>query len=553
MENPSSLNAREHELPIVTADYKTAALFEHRGNKPIEALPLPMSDEELFPLLAKYPHFDPVERQLPTHLRQQCVMRLRRYLDPMDEHFLLAQRIDAMLRDGYVNRNFVSTDFRRQLQQSYERLSGGELPAELQNEDLTALAMAVLGLSGMGKTRGILRILERRYPRVIYHPAYGQFQVVWIHLNATFDSSAKQLCVSFFIELDRLLGTTYQDDFKVLSKGTTTVQLMLRIAHLCRLHHIGIIALDEIQHLEGATVKVSERTMSFLVTFANIVGVPVLLMGTNKARNILQLDFRQARRSTGFGMLYWDRLQGDAWRAFAECLLRFQWTRNQAPLTDELLNTLWDLSQGVVDVAIKLIMVTQATAMVNGTEMITPAGLLAVAKKEFQLLEPMISAMRSNDIRRIAKFDDVSPLDVDGVLAKLMRGNGAALSAMRQKAALPVAENHLALSIMAALKSTGVGEDVAEGLARQVIASGEATDAVAGLKAALALLEPKAKRPPSARKGKRKEEDLEVWKDLKNDDLRFVYRESRMGGKSIHAGLIGSGYTGSAFLGASAQ
>ena len=62
-------------------------------------------------------------------------MRLRRYVDPMDEHFLLAQRVDAMLRDGYVNRNFVSPDYRRQLQQSYERVSGGELRIPLKMTD----------------------------------------------------------------------------------------------------------------------------------------------------------------------------------------------------------------------------------------------------------------------------------------------------------------------------------------------------------------------------------------------------------------------------------
>ena len=541
MENHSDAPCAEQALPIVSAVYRTADLVEHRGIKLIEALPAPLPDDALFSLLAKYPHYDPVECELPTHVRQQCVMRLRRYLDPMEEHIFLAQRIDTMLRDGYVNRDFASVEHRRRLQQSYETMSAGEIPPELKQEELTALAMAILGLSGMGKSRGVGRILERRYPQVIYHPDNGQFQVVWMRLNATFDNNAKQLCVSFFVELDKILGTTYVDDYKVLSKTTTTVQLMLRIAHLCKLHHIGIILIDEVQHLEGATVSVSERTMSFLVTFANIVSVPVLLMGTNKARNLLQLDFRQARRSTGFGMLYWDKLQGAAWRAFAEALLRFQWTRHRVEVTDELLDTLLDLSQGVVDVAIKLVMVAQISAMVDGSERLTAAGLRAVAKQEFQLLEPMIAAMRSNDIKRIAKFDDVSPLDVDGVLAKLMRGNRPAMNSMRQEAHPAEVENQVALRILASLKSTGIGEDVAEAVTREVLSTGQITDAMSGLEAAMALLKPKPKRPASAKRRGKKEVNLDSWKALEDDDLRHIYCDAQMNGQMVHAALVANG------------
>src|SRR5690625_7482495 len=41
----------------------------------------------------------------------------------------------------------------------------------------------------------------------------------------------------------------------------------------------------------------------------NIIGVPVMLIGTPKAREIFEADLRSARRGAGFGALFWDPME----------------------------------------------------------------------------------------------------------------------------------------------------------------------------------------------------------------------------------------------------
>lgn len=41
----------------------------------------------------------------------------------------------------------------------------------------------------------------------------------------------------------------------------------------------------------------------------NIIGVPVMLIGTPKAREIFEADLRSARRGAGFGAIFWDPIQ----------------------------------------------------------------------------------------------------------------------------------------------------------------------------------------------------------------------------------------------------
>ena len=38
----------------------------------------------------------------------------------------------------------------------------------------------------------------------------------------------------------------------------------------------------------------------------NTIGVPVMLIGTPKARDIFEADLRSARRGAGFGSIYWE-------------------------------------------------------------------------------------------------------------------------------------------------------------------------------------------------------------------------------------------------------
>jgi hypothetical protein len=112
---------------------------------------------------------------------------------------------------------------------------------------------------------------------------------------------------------------------------------MKRMEQIARLHCVGVLVIDEIQHLSLAKSGGSEKMLNFLVTLVNKIGIPVVLIGTTRAMSVLQSEFRQARRSSGHqGDLLWDRMKNDtSWDIFISTMWKNQWTRHVVPLSDE--------------------------------------------------------------------------------------------------------------------------------------------------------------------------------------------------------------------------
>src|SRR5690606_18051554 len=98
------------------------------------------------------------------------------------------------------------------------------------------------------------------------------------------------LCINFFQQIDRLLGTNYES--KYVGSRTSADVLMGYIPMIANLHGLGVLIIDEIQNLSLAKSGGAQSLLNFFVTLVNIIGLPVILIGTMKALEILQGDFR---------------------------------------------------------------------------------------------------------------------------------------------------------------------------------------------------------------------------------------------------------------------
>jgi hypothetical protein len=138
----------------------------------------------------------------------------------------------------------------------------------------------------------------------------------------------------------------------------------------------------------------------------------VVLIGTYKALSVLSGEFSQMRRGTGQGDLIWDRLSNDEqWRLFVESLWRFQYTRKKRTLEDdpELSEALYEETQGIVDLAVKVYMFAQERAIDSGKEVITPAIIRSAAKDKLRLPRPVLEALKLGDRRALERYEDVYP------------------------------------------------------------------------------------------------------------------------------------------------
>jgi hypothetical protein len=153
--------------------------------------------------------------------------------------------------------------------------------------------------------------------------------------------------------------------------------------------------------------------LNFFVQLVNTIGIPVVLVGTYKAMSVLSGEFRQTRRGSGQGDLVWDRMeQDDVWELFVESLWRYQYIRKACPLKPELSHALYDVTQGITDFAVKVYMLAQVRAIATGKEAVTENIIRSVAKDSLRLAQPILSALKTGDIRFLQSVEDVHPVDI---------------------------------------------------------------------------------------------------------------------------------------------
>jgi hypothetical protein len=278
----------------------------------------------------------------------------------------------------------------------------------------TAAGFAIIGSSGQGKTTSIESSLLL-YPQVIEHANYKGTplplkQLVWLKLNCPFDGSTKGLCMNFFQAADAALGSTRYFK-KFVTRGATQDILIPQMAQIASLHGLGVLVVDEIQNLSPKSGINS--MMQFFTQVVNTIGVPIILVGTYKAMKLFSGSFSQARRNSGQGDLVMDRLEEkQEWTYFVDRLWKYQWTATPTTLTPVMSKTLYDLSQGIIDIAVKLYMLAQWEVIGNlkdKKEIIKKETLLKVADKHLRFISPMLRALKEGNTSILTKLEDLYP------------------------------------------------------------------------------------------------------------------------------------------------
>jgi hypothetical protein len=296
------------------------------------------------------------------------------------------------------------------------------------------LGFTIIGFPGVGKSTSVEAVLSL-YPQVIYHNRYADrdfnlAQVVWLKLECPFDGSPRGLCFNFFHAIDQILDTTYEHNYAGVRR--TTDQLLPKMARVTAIHGLGVLVIDEINRLSGLKGS-ALRLLSFFVQLTNSVGIPVVLVGTYKARLVLAGEFHQIRRGTGQGDLVWDRMEegewvddnGETkpkqnpgvWQLLLESLWTYQYTNVVCPLTEELAHALYEETQGITDFAAKIYMLAQIRAIVTAptpdAEVITSDIIRSVARDSLKQAQPVLAALRRGDTDYLSTVPDINPIAFD--------------------------------------------------------------------------------------------------------------------------------------------
>lgn len=403
---------------LVDAVYNPSTNPRYRGNCLIESLPAPLRPDSVHELFCAAPQFDSADRLLPAHERIQRVFGLAALCVPMDFQCETAIKIDAMIRDGYVDRAPSAGHQNRVAQALYEASVRGDAPHQLLRATPTMLEGLLVGVPGMGKTQTVRRTLYR-IPQAIHHKRDGLYQVNYLEAEAPANGASISTTLCELIrQLDSLIpGSNYYYEYAVKGRPSDG-KLLINLAYLANRHHLGLVVIDEIQNLNNS-VKSEKVTMSHLVAALNIVHVPLLGLGTNSAYDILAADARIARRGVTVALPHWDRLpeyvldgQPNEWREFMQVLWQFQWVKQFTPLDEWVLRLFYERCQGIMSLATALFAACQMHAIFSGKEKLTAEVIDFVYSTQFKIVHELIEAIASNDQTRIDEFKDLKSVSI---------------------------------------------------------------------------------------------------------------------------------------------
>lgn len=419
------------------ATYYDQALQDFADNPLQEALSPILLGDEPAQSLGRYPAYKKEDRTLPPELRYLLTMRVRQFFYPFPIVLDFRERFDSMLRFGYEDRNPFKRGFWSNLEGKLEtfKLNIGTSQDQLYNRllPLTALGFTIYGLSGIGKTKAIEAVLSL-YPQVIIHTKYHDcdfnwLQVVWLKLECPHDGSTKGLCLNLLAAMDSVLGTNYLKQYGRDGKASKN-DMMPHIARLASIHTVGVLVIDEIQRISRAKSGGVGEMLNFFTELVNTIGVPIILSGTYKALSVLMGEFHQARRGSGQGDMHWQPLQEDeVWELFVETLWDYQYTREETELTPQLSHTLYEVSQGIIDIAVKAYMLAQRRAIKiamttpSAKEIIDENIILSVAQDSITLSNYVLSAMKNGKLYELIDVEDIHPNKIGTTIQGTFQGS----------------------------------------------------------------------------------------------------------------------------------
>ncbi|WP_312700908.1 ATP-binding protein [Sedimentibacter sp.] len=424
--NNYNLNQYENEVEsykegrfkgTVFAKYITQKELTYKNNELIEALPPIKSRKETFNLLEMMPIYSDSEREKEAIDRLHAVFRLNEYLFPISKHFEIEQNISISIRRGYVNKKIFDPDHVRNLRKLSTIINSTpndvsqykNLVLLANNSAPSASGFSIFGVSGGGKSTAVNNILSF-YPQHVIHTTDGEkqflfHQLPWIKIDCPYNGNIKGLCQKFFSAVDDVLGTTYLKKYGANSNSID--RMIIAIAHIALMHGLGLLVIDEIQHLKTLKNKGSDAALNFFVTLMNEIKLPIVYIGTYKAIETLSDDFRQTRRTNGIGIVEMNYLERDEFNIFLKFLWKYQWVKNKCELTDELCDVMYDNTMGILDVIVKLFIAIQVEAIRSEKEIITKNLISRVAKQKFPFVKKIIDAIRNDDNEALREYEDV--------------------------------------------------------------------------------------------------------------------------------------------------
>lgn len=294
-------------------------------------------------------------------------------------------------------------------------------------------SFTILGMSGIGKSSAIDRAISLIAPKsiILTEEPYARIAPI-ITVQTPYDCSVKGLLLEILREVDKTLDTNYHTN--AIKARATTDALIGSVANVC-LNSVGLLIIDEFQNICS---KNGANLMGTLLNLINSSGISVAMVGTLETKAFFSnASFQLSRRSLGleYGTLHLD----DCFYRLCRTLTSFLYVRNDFALTDEIVNWLYQHSNGITSVVVSLIKDAQEIAILDGTETLSIASLNKAYNQRLALLHNHIefkSNKHSPSRINIPPIEPTTEIDADNYISNMIvqsKKNGEDLLSLLQE------------------------------------------------------------------------------------------------------------------------
>ena len=249
------------------------------------------------------------------------------------------------------------------IQQQYHN-ANKNLTAETQGLIGGSDCFSIIGASGIGKSASISRAVSLLSKNGVIEFKNPYLKVIpCVIVQCPFDCSAKGLLLEILRVIDSHIGTSY---FEKALKSRTTADMMLSSVAQVLLNHIGILIVDEIQNVVHH--RNGRQLVSMLTQLINSSGISICMVGTPEVEPFFSSVNYLARRT--LGLKYSPFHYGEYFEQFCKTLFEYQYVRNEPVLTEQMINWLYEHSNGTLALVVTIIHDAQEIAILNGKETI---------------------------------------------------------------------------------------------------------------------------------------------------------------------------------------
>lgn len=396
-------------IEILPAKYIETGVTRFKGNPFIEALPpIEKTKSDFLTGLSNYPPKpSSATRRGGEIVRMMELSTMNDIVIPFPEYQKAAIALATIMRDTYVSRNPLKVqDVQRRHALATDGSDGLLFPADWKS---SAKGHFMMAISGMGKTTFAQAFLLR-YPQVISHNGYrGQklqcTQIVYLFLRVPHDATLKSLCIQFFDEIDRMLGTNYARQARAVRQIAPMVQLMNQVATAVSL---GFLIVDELQNLKSARSGTAESMLNLFSEIIERLGISLLVLATPAVQSVIEGSVRNTRKLASYGETVLKPMSKNdpQWEDFCDTYWDYSFVKNKGALKKEVREAWHKASAGNTAFAALAFMLAQRNE-IGGREIIDVAAFERTSAKDMAFLQPAISALRSGKPKLLRAFDDL--------------------------------------------------------------------------------------------------------------------------------------------------